>query len=52
MVRAGKREMQYLKTDRTEVATLRAKGAWNVVEPETSRTDCVASATGPKLLHC
>lgn len=36
-------------THRTAVATLRAKGAWNVVEEETRRTDCVASAVGPNL---
>ena len=36
-------------THRTETATLRAKGAWNVDEAETSNTDCVARATGPSL---
>lgn len=37
------------ETYRTEVAMLSAKGAWYVVDAETSRTDCVASATGPSL---
>jgi len=34
---------------RTEVATLSAKGAWNVVDAEVRRTDCAASAIGPSL---
>ena len=38
-----------MNTHRTEVATLRAKGAWNVADADTSETDCVASATGPNL---
>ena len=31
----------------TDVAIDNANGAWNVIDPEVSNTDCVASATGP-----
>ena len=37
-------------THRTDVATLNANGAWYVVDPDTSSTDCVASAIGPSIL--
>lgn len=36
-------------TYRTDVATLKEKGAWKDVDAETRRTDCVASETGPSL---
>lgn len=34
---------------RTAAATLKAYGAWNVVDADTRRTDCAARVTGPKL---
>lgn len=37
------------RTYRTDVATLKEKGAWKDVDAETKRTDCVASDTGPSL---
>ena len=39
-------------TYRTEDATLKANGAWYVVDEETRRTDCVARAVGPSLELC
>jgi hypothetical protein len=36
-------------TNRTEVAMLRAKGPWKVVDADTKRTDCDAKEMGPSL---
>ena len=38
-------------TNRTEVAMLRAKGPWKVVDADTKRTDCAAKGVGPSLRH-
>ena len=37
-------------TYRTDVATLRANGAWNVLEADTRRTDWLARTAGPNLI--